>query len=78
MAVWLERMQVPWLVDGAIVLSLILNGLTVMTLRDVGSQSNPWIVVGTAYVIVALARRGIIPRLRTPVARQIRANPRNR
>jgi hypothetical protein len=61
MAVWLKRTRAAWFIDGAILLSLILNGLTLMTIRDVGSQSNPWIVpiVATAYLIVAIARNRI-------------------
>ncbi len=59
LSVWLKRTQATWFIDSAILLSLILNGLTLMTIQNVGSQSNPWIVpvVGAAYLIVALSRR---------------------
>lgn len=59
MAVWVGQSGSKTLIGCSIAVMLVLNGLTLMTIREVGSQSNPWIalVVFGAYCCMALSMR---------------------
>jgi hypothetical protein len=57
-AVWIVQTRRTWLIVAAAALFLALNFLVLTTIREAGSQSNPWIAptVLSAYVVAALAR----------------------